>query len=374
MIMLQNETITENQNGEGVIRPLIISDKETVSRYCPSFRHLLFGFEAQDVSCAMVVPPASEIEFFLFPRVKIVEHPLLRFPLFYMQNRRNLFERIEEIKPGIIHCFGTARAILAKSIAEHFDIPAVISINSTYVRLSLRGVIRKSFEKIIVPSERIAQGLVKNFPKEKMTLVNVGTFADEACSCFSSTERLPSMIVPGRFDKFGDYEPLLNAIRHLAVDGNEFVVVFMGHGKAEKQIREFINQTGLVQTIALTPLIRPLRSVFRGCDILIHTNCKGDFDPAVVEAAGAGLAIAADKNNVEEFLREGTTAILFDGSDELSIYAALQKFLDDKAMAKSLAMNLQNHLRSNNSVSSMVNNLMKIYTATTKPSPVSKLP
>jgi len=364
--MAEGESLTEEKTGT-VIRPLMVSDRETVSQYCPSFRHMLFGFEAQDVACSMVVPPASEIEFLLFPGVKIMEHPLMRFPFFYLQNRKNLFGRLEAVRPSIVHCIGTTRTILAKRIADYFDIPAVVTVNSTDVWLPLRPIIRKTFDRIIVPSTRIAGGLVKHFPKEKIININVGTFADEACSCFASMERLPSMIVPGKFDKFNDYEPLLNAIRHLTVDGHEFVVVFMGKGRAEKEIREFIIQTGLTQTISVTPLIRPLRSVFRGCDVFIHTNCKGKFDPGVIEAAGAGLAVAAERNNLEEFLVNDSTAVLFDSSDEFSIYASLQKLLEDKIMGRKLALNLQNYLRTNNSVSSMINNLMHIYEETLKP-------
>jgi len=364
--MLQDETITESSDQTEMIRPLIISDRDTVSQYCPSLKHLLFGFEAQEVSCSMVVPPASDIEFLLFPRVKIIEHPLLRFPLFYRQNQKSLFERIEELKPSIVHCFGTAKVMLAKSIAEHFAIPAVISINSAHIALLHRHIIDKNFEKIIVPSDCVADSLKKYFSQEKITRVNIGTFVDEACSCFSSDNTLPSMIVSCRFDRFSDFEPLLNAIRHLTVDGNEFIVSLMGQGKAEKQIREFINQTGLIQTINITPLMRPLRSIFRGCDIYIHSDYMGDFDPAMIEAAGAGLAVAADKNNVAEFLQDGTTAVLFDGSDELSIYSTLQKLLENKIMAKTLASNLQNYLRSNNSVSTMVSDLLKIYSETAK--------
>jgi glycosyltransferase involved in cell wall biosynthesis len=364
--MIQNVTETENVTEPESIRPLIISDRETVNQFCPSFRHMLFGFEAQDVPCAMVVPPKSDIEFLLFPGAKIIEYPVLRFPLFYIHNRKNLFERIESIRPGIVHCFGTKKTHLAKSIAEYLDIPAVVTLNSINISIRHRMLIDKFFEKIIAPSDKISLGLEKHFSKEKIKRVNVGTFADEACSCFASAHRLPSMIFPCKFDKFDDFEPMLNAIRHLAVDGNDFVVIFMGSGRAEKQIRDFINQTGLSQTVAISPLVRPLRSVFRGCDILIHSNCSGAFDPVVIEAAGAGLAVAADKNNVEEFLEEGSTGVFFDSTDELSIYAALQKLLNDRQMTRNLAINLQNNLRNNNSVSSMVNQLLKIYSETKK--------
>lgn len=361
--MSNGEIITTSRSeSENGIRPLIISDADTVRRYCPSFRHLLFGFEAQDISSAMVVPPASEIESFLFPRVQIIEHPVLKFPFFFFQNHRHLLSSLEKIKPSLVHCYGTPKASLANSIATHFDIPAVITMDSARFSVRSRMIINKSFNKILVSSNRLAEKLAqKGLPLEKISQVNIGTFADESCACYSSADRLPSMIVLGRFDKFSDYEPLLGAIRHLNVDGYEFLVIFMGTGAAERQIRSFIKSTGLVQTVAITPLIRPLRQVFRGCDVFIHPCSFGDFDPALVEAAAAGLAIAADKNNAEEFLQDGSTSVLFDSNDELSIYSSLQKLLDDKPLAKSIASAAQNHLHSNNSVSSMVSQLLQIY-------------
>jgi len=365
--------IEEQNETETAIRPLIISDRATVNQYCASLRHLLFGFEAQDVRAAIVVPPKSEIELLLFPGARIIEHPILRFPLFYSQNKKSLFERIEEVRPGVIHCFGTAKALLAKSIAEYLDVPAVITLNSTKISRLGRMFIDRHFEKIIVPSAKIGAELEKYFAKEKITQVNYGTFVDEVCSCFSSPARLPSMITLCKFDRFETFEPMLNAIRHLTVDGYDFVVIFMGQGRAEKQIRDFVNQTGLTQTIVLSPPVRPLRSVFRGCDILIHTNYSGSFDPVIIEAAGAGLAVAADKDNVEELLHEDSTTMLFDRTDELSIYSALQRMLDNKQQTCQLAMNLQEQLRKNNSVSGMVSNLMKIYASVKRPLPIANL-
>jgi glycosyltransferase involved in cell wall biosynthesis len=365
--MLQNEMITENIGRTGIIRPLIMSDAETVRDFCSSLRHLMFGFEAQGITSAMVVPPASGIESFLFPGAGIIEHPALRFPLFFFQNRKLLILRIEEIKPTLIHCYGTAKALSAGRLAEYFGIPAVVSINSGRISAVSKMIINKYFQRIIVPSGRIGEMLKqKGIGAEKISQVNIGTFTDENCACFSRPDRMTSIIVPGYFDNFSNYEPLLGAIRHLSVDGYEFVVVFMGTGPAEKQIREFIKATGLIQTVTIVPQIRPLRAVFRGCDMLIHPYCFDKFDSAVIEAAGAGLVIIAGKENVEEFLQDGSTGVLFDSSDELSIYSSLQKILDNKESAKSIALNAQNILRSDYSVSTMVGDLLKIYSETAK--------
>lgn len=360
--MSTNEIITENQSGTEVIRPLLVSDSEMVQRFYSPLRHLLFGFEAQGIACCVVVPPNSQIESFLWPGIEIIEYPALRFPLFYRQNRRRLFSRIEKFKPTIIHCLGTARAFLARTIGRTFNIPVVVMINSSRQNFLRRWVINKGFSAVIAPSERIAEMFKKQNSKIAALVkqINTGTFVDDTCACFSRPGRIPGMVMVRDFLRFDDLEPSLNALRHLAVDGYEFLVVLMGGGPAEHKIRNFIRSVGLAHTVNISPEMKPLRAVFLGTDIFIQSYITEGLDPAMVEAASAGTAIAADKNNADGLL-QNNTAVFFDSRDELSIYSALQKLLDDRDMARKLASAGQDYLRSNNTVSSMIAELLKIY-------------
>jgi glycosyltransferase involved in cell wall biosynthesis len=361
--MAQNGATTQNHSEPGVIRPLIISDSQTVQRSCAPLRHLLFGFEAQNTTCCVVVPPESQIESFLWPGIEIIEYPAWRFPLFYWQNRRRLISQIQKFRPTIIHCFGTARALLAKAIGRTFDIPVVLTADSSQQNFLSRQIINRGFSAVIAPSERIAELLRRRSFRIAALVrqVNTGTFVDETCACFSRPDRVPGMVMVSDFLRFDDLEPLLSAVRHLVVDGYEFLVVLMGSGPAERDIRRFIRSVGLISTVNISPQIGPLRAVFRGADIFVHPFITQRFDPALIEAAGAGSAIATDKNNADNLLQNNTTAVFFDSRDELSIYSALQKLLDDREFAKSIASAAQNYLRSNNTVSSMVDDLLKIY-------------
>ena len=366
--MSGNEIITENHNETDGIRPLLVSDTETVQRFCAPLRHLLFGFEAQGVSSCVVVPPNSQIESFLWPGIEIIEHPALRFPLFYRQNRRRLISRIEKFRPTIVHCLGTARARLAKTIGQTFNVPAVVTINSSKQNFLRRQTISTGFSTVIAPSERIAELFKKQNSKIAALVkqVNIGIFVDETCACFSRPGRIGSMVMVSDFLRFDDLEPLLGAVRHLAVDGYEFLVVLMGSGPAEHKIRNFIRGVGLSHTVSISPEIRPMREVFRGADVFIQPYVTERLEPALIEAASAGAAIATDKNNADNLLQNNTTAIFFDSRDELSIYSALQKLLDDKQLAKTLASAAQNYLRNNNTVSSMVDQLLEIYKTATE--------
>lgn len=361
--MPDNDAISKDRNEFDVVRPLLVSDSRTVQQFCSPMRHLLFGFEAQAISSCLVVPPNSLMESLLWPGVGIIEHPALKVPLFYRQNRTRLILRIEKFKPTIIHCFGTARSHLAKTIGRIFNIPVVITINSSTHGFLSRRVISTGFSTIIAPCESIANGFKQQNPRIASLLkkVNMGTFVDETCACFLRPDRVPSIVMVSDFPQFDYLEPFLGAIRHLAVDGYEFLVVLMGQGPAQKDIRKFIRSVGLAHTVNITPQIRPLRVVFRSADVFIQPYVTRQFDSVMVEAASAGTAIATDKENGDDFLQNNTTAIFFDSRDELSIYSALQKLLDDKEWSRSIALNAQNYLRSNNTVSSMVSSLLEIY-------------
>ena len=364
--MEQNDTTIPNQPQADAIRSLLIPDSQTVRQFYSPLRHLLFGFEAQDIHCCVVVPPESRIESFLWPGIEIIEYPAWQFPLFYKQNRRRLVSQVEKFQPTIIHCLGTGRILLAKALGRAFNIPVVLTVNSAGQSFLQRWTIRKGFSAVVVPSERIAELFKKHNSRiaSRVQQVNTGIFVDETCACFSQPGRIPSMIVVSDFLRFGDLEPFLNAVRHIVVNGYEFLVVLMGNGPADRDIRKFIHSVGLDDIVNISPQVGPLRAIFRSTDIFVQPCVTENFDSAMLEAAGAGAAIAADKGNADGLLQDNVTAVLFDNHDELSICSALQKLLNDREVAKSLASAAQNYLRSSHSVSSMVENLLKIYTHT----------
>lgn len=361
--MEQNELTNPNKMQTIAFRPLLIADSQTIREFNGPLRHLLFGFEAQDINCYVVVPPESRIESFRLPRIEIIEYPAWHFPLFYRQNRRRLISQIEKFQPTIIHCLGTGRLLLAKAVSRAFNMPAFLTINSTSQNFWMRRIIRKNFSAVIAPTDRIAASFKKHNSHiaHKVKKVNTGIFVDETCACFSQTGRIPSLIVVLKYTKFGDLEPFLNAVRHLSINGYELLVVLMGDGPAQKDVRKFIQDLGLSEFVSISPQIGQLRSIFQNVDIFVQPYVLENFDPAILEAAGAGTVIAADKGNADGLLQDNVTAVLFNNRDELSICSAIQKLLDDRQKAKDIAYAAQNYLRINHSVSVMVENLLQIY-------------
>lgn len=155
--------------------------------------------------------------------------------------------------------------------------------------------------------------------------------------------------------------PFFSALRHLAIDGYEFLFALIGTGSAEKHIHEVIKAHGLSQVVTVIPGMQPLRELFAGADIYIRPQPTNEFNSYLMEAMSVGMAVAACRGGIDDLLIEDRTAVLFDPDDELRIYAAIQKLLDQKEFARRLALSAQIHLRKNHSVSRMVDTLLQTY-------------
>jgi glycosyltransferase involved in cell wall biosynthesis len=255
---------------------------------------------------------------------------------------------------------------LTKQIAEQFSIPYVASFNSTKTGFFKHSVSFDHCGAMIASSQTIVEYLDNRYKNmnERIEQVNVGIFVDDKCACFSVPDRITSLVTVKKLDSVAHYEPLLSAIRHLAIDGYEFIYAIIGEGPAERDIHGLIKALGLNQVVTVVPRIDPIEAVFSSADIYIDPFSSRRFNTYLLEAIGAGMAIAAARDTIEDILVEDQTAVFFDKTDELEIYTTLQKLLDKKEFAKQLALQAQQQLAKNNSVSIMVETFIDIYKKT----------
>ncbi len=191
----------------------------------------------------------------------------------------------------------------------------------------------------------------------------MGVFVEDKCAAFNDPQRITSMLVARRLNDHHQFEALLNAVRHLAVDGHEFIMAIMGKGRAERKLYRMIKDLGLGQLVTVVPEMNPLRDIMSGADIFIQPKPVLKDRSNLLEAMSVGMAIACSEKDDPELLKDSMTAVTFDPEDELSIYNALQRLLTDKDFARSIAASAQQHLRDRNKVSEMIDGLIKVYSA-----------
>ena len=169
------------------------------------------------------------------------------------------------------------------------------------------------------------------------------------------------LVVAQRLENPLEFEPLLNAVRHLVIDGYEFVLAIIGKGPAERGIHKMIKELGISHSVTVVPGIEPMQSVFAGADIFIQPHISMAFNPYLLDAMSVGMVVASCHEGIEDFLINGETAVFFETDDELSVYSCLQKLMDKREIARQIAMGAQSRLRKYHSVSKMVASLLETY-------------
>jgi glycosyltransferase involved in cell wall biosynthesis len=367
----QKQSTTEDV-AERSLRPALIVSEHTVFEYSISLEHLLVGLADESIPVTMVCPPGCDMDTVVSGVVEVIRHPTFDLPLMGLLNRKELVEQLTRLKPDVLHCLCESRAGLTKKLARQLDLPYVLSVNSLQQRwksfvyqrqIHPLSISSNHCAKIIVPTKSIAANVAEVFPgfAERIEQINIGTFAAESTKCFSGPSRLPCMVIAHPFGHVDEFENLFGALRHLTIDGYEFMTVVIGSGRAEKQMRRLLAALGLLQIVTIVPRLKPWRSVVGAGDIFIQPVAGSAFNPLLLEAMSVGAAIAACKGGVDDLVIEEKTAVVFDPLDEHSIIRCLQRLLDRRELARQIARGAQEYLRENHSVSNMISSTLRTY-------------
>jgi len=353
-------------------RPALIASEHTVSEYSIFLEHLLVGFADESVPVALVCPSDCDAGSVFTGAAEVISYPVFELPLMKHLNRRLLVERLAKFEPTVLHCLCESRASLTRHLARQLGLPYVLMVNSFQRRwrhfVCQRRMHRLSISarycaKIIVPAKSVAANIAEVCPRfaQRIEQINIGTFVEEGNACFSESSRLASLVTAHPLDNADDFENLFSAVRHLTVDGYEFMMAVMGSGQAERQLRKLLTALGLSQTVTIVPRLKPWRSVLAAGDIFIQPQPSAAFNPLLLEAMSVGAAVAACKGGVDDLIIEDQTAVVFDPNDELSIVGALQRLFDRREFARQIAKKAQEYLRENHTVSKMISATVRTY-------------
>jgi len=351
------------KNTKQSLRLALIASDHTVSEYSIFLEHLLAGLADESIPVALVCPPVCDVDSMFTGGAEIISYPVFELPLTEHLNRRLLIERLAKFKPAILHCLCESRALLTRRLTRRLDLPYVLMVNSLARYLVQFSVSSRRCAKIITPTKSIAADIAGAYPRfaGRIEQINIGTFVAERNRCFSGPSGFATIVMAHPLDNADSFENLFNAVRHLMIDGYEFMMVVTGGGRAEGQLRKLLAALGLLQTVTIVPRLRPWRSVLAAGDIFIQPQPNSAFNPLLLEAMSIGSAVAACKGGVDDLIIDGRTAVVFDPNDELSIVGTLQRLLDRRDFARKIARAAQEHLRQNYTVSKMISDTLQTY-------------
>jgi len=368
----QQKELTLQAPKKKSLRLAVIASERTLYEYSIYLEHLLVGLADESIPVALVCPSDCDVGSVFTGAAEVISYPVFELPLMKHLNRRLLAEQLARFEPTVLHCLCESRASLTRHLARRLGLPYVLTVNSFQKRwrhfVCQRRMYRLTISpshcaKIIVPAKSVAANIAKVYPRfaRRIEQINIGTFVSEGNVCFSESSRLASLVTAHPLDNADDFENLFNAVRHLASDGYEFMMVVIGGGRAERQLRKLLTALDLLQTVAIVPRLKPWRSVLAAGDIFIQPQPSAAFNPLLLEAMSVGAAVAACKGGVDDLIIEDQAAVVFDPNDELSIVGALQRLFDRREFARQIAKKAQEYLRENHTVSKMISATLQSY-------------
>ncbi len=118
-----------SSNGNGRLRVAIITDRRTLVNYSALLRQFFIGL-SDKADLAMLLEPGANTDFLFSLPVEIIQHPALKMPLLWRQNKTRLLQRLEKFKPSVLHCFGRRKMSLTKKLAKHLDTSTMVTVDS----------------------------------------------------------------------------------------------------------------------------------------------------------------------------------------------------------------------------------------------------
>ena len=345
------------------LRLALIASEHTLCEYSMFLEHLLVGLADESIPVALVCPPGQDVDSIASGTIEVIRHPAFELPLMQTTNRKMLLGRFAKFQPTLLHCLCQTKAPLTRWLARQLDLPYVLMVNSLLRRWDRFSVSQRRCAKIIVPARSIAANIAGLHPRfaERIEQINIGTFVAQDVGCFSQLSRLATMVMTQPLDDVDIFENLFSALRHMTVEGYEFMLVVAGGGRHESQLRKLLFALDLLQIVTVVPRLKPFRSLLAAGDIFIRPQPRNVFDPFLLEAMSVGVVVATCKGGVDDLIMEDRTAVLFDPNYELGIMTTLQRLLGRRELARKIAKNAQQYLKENHSVSKMISTTLRAY-------------
>jgi glycosyltransferase involved in cell wall biosynthesis len=346
-------------------RVALIASERTVYEYSAFLQHFILSLEEESIPVGLVCPPKGDRDPLFTPAEEFISHPIFNIPLMGPINKWLLTERLIRFKPTVLHCLCESQASITRKLANRLDVPYVLTVNSLQKRRSSLSISSTYCLKIIVPTPTVAENMIRMQPRftDRIEQINIGAIPTDSVTCFSVSSKTATLMAAHRFDHVDEFENLFSVIRHLLLDGYEFMMIVVGTNRGDSPLWKLLAALGLLHIVTLVPGGMPWRSLLTAGDIFIRPRPRFDFDPQLLEAMSVGAAVAACKGGVDDLIIEDRTAVVFDPSDETSILRTLRRLLDRRELARQIAGTSQNYVRENHSMSKMISSMIQVYRA-----------
>ncbi len=152
----------------------------------------------------------------------------------------------------------------------------------------------------------------------------------------------PLVVFTGRLLRAKGLPSLLEAWRDIAAASASPTLVIIGSGAGlmdacDDELHAYVRDHGLAGRVVFTGSVRNVEDYLRAADIFAFPTEDEAFGISLIEAMATGLAcVASAVGGIKDILRDGENGLLVPPKDPAALRRALQRLLDDPALATAL--------------------------------------
>lgn len=301
---------------------------------------------------------------------------------------RRLIERLEAIRPDVVHTHSSKAGIIGRWAAHRAGVPIIVhTIHGLAFTASTRALVNGMYKFLERRTARISNKIVcvaDAMTKQSLT-ANIGR-ADQYVTVYSGMEIEPFLNPPvprteirarlgladdhvavgtiARLFELKGHDDLLDLAPRLCEKFPDLRFLWVGDGLLRQQFEDRIAAMNLKDRFILTGLVPPAKipELVNAMDILVHPSRREGLARALPQAALAGKpVITYDIDGNREALIDGKTGFLLPPFDKDRLAESLGTLMGDAAMRESFGAAGREFAKHRFAASVMVNELEKVY-------------
>lgn len=300
-------------------------------------------------------------------------HTFSRLFLFLNQNRYDLVH--SHLLWAIMHATPMAALCRVPVRLNHEQVYDVVRHRSRENRY-LRLLSNRLTHHIIAGSNSIRDDLcnVEKVPSEKISLIYNGVDLEQLDPTMSKQERAKwrriwgvskdALVVGGigRLHPQKNFRLFLEVAAEVSARFPQAVFVIAGDGQDRALLEDLSRKLGIHEKVRFLGFVKELRELYLVMDVLLFPSLFEGTPLTIFGALAVGLPVVASRvDGIAETLKDGKDALLVPPQDKELFVQAVCQMLEDRQMAKRLALTGQETVRQLYSAEAMVNKVESLY-------------
>lgn len=169
-------------------------------------------------------------------------------------------------------------------------------------------------------------------------------------------------VVTGRLREEKGHRHLIEAVKRVAAEVPEFVLLVVGSGSLESELKKQVNAAGLEDRVIFTGFRTDIPQILAAVDLFVMPSVSEGLGTAILEAGAAGLPIVSTRvGGIPDIIKDGESGLLAPPGDAGALADALIRMSRNPEFAAQCGQAARRHVHQQFSEESLVRKTEEAY-------------